>query len=204
MTARHKASLDQCLGPLARTIARAGISPDAITLLGVVLSVIICFFFVWTRAVLPFCVAITLAAALDGLDGAVARASGRATRVGAYLDAVADRLVEAMVVLATAVVTGYWLLSTLVLVGSMLISYTKARAAMEIPISNLEWPDLMERTERDLLFILGLAASRLLPWHPLGHDLFWWTLVLLAVLIVFTVCQRVRRACRFIRERSPH
>ena len=50
--------------------------------------------------------------------------------------------------------------------------------------------------------IVGFAASRLVSWRPLGHDLFWWTLVLLAVLVHLTVVQRVRRARRFIQARA--
>ena len=82
------------------------------------------------------------------------------------------------------------------------MSYAKARAAMEVAVSNLEWPDLMERAERSLLFGAGLVAGALVPWRPLGHDLFWWTLVLLALLTHLTVLQRALRARRYIRERG--
>ena len=103
-----------------------------------------------------------------------------------------------MVVISVAWVTGYWLLSGVGLVGALLVSYAKARAAMEVPVTNQEWPDLMERGERDVIYIVGLLASRLTAWTPVGHDLFWWTLVLLAVLIHATVLQRVLRARRLI------
>jgi CDP-diacylglycerol--glycerol-3-phosphate 3-phosphatidyltransferase/archaetidylinositol phosphate synthase len=89
-----------------------------------------------------------------------------------------------------------------VLVGSLLVSYAKARAAMEVSVSNQEWPDLMERAERGTLFLGGLLAGRLIPWEPFGRDLFWWTLVLLTVLVHLTVVQRVLRARRLIRARA--
>jgi hypothetical protein len=73
---------------------------------------------------------------------------------------------------------------------------------MEIPVSNQEWPDLMERTERGVLFVAGLAAGVVLPWRPLGRDLFWWTLAVLNVLVYATVVQRVLRARRLIEARS--
>jgi phosphatidylglycerophosphate synthase len=201
LTTRYKHVLNRALEPLAAQIARSGMSPSAITLAGPILGLLACLFLLRTQAVLPFCVAMTAVGCLDGLDGAVARASGRVTRFGAYLDAICDRYVEAMAVLAVAYVTGYWVLSMAVLVGALLVSYAKARAAMEVSVSNQEWPDLMERTERSLLFIAGLAASALIPWRPLGRDLFWWTLVVLALLIHVTVVQRVLRARRFILER---
>ena len=177
-------------------------TPSAITLATPVLGAVVCLWFVRSRLILGFCLAIALVGCLDGLDGVVARVSGRVTKFGAYLDAVCDRYFDAMVILTVAFVTGYWLLSMLVLAGSLLVSYTKARAAMEVPVSNLEWPDLMERTERSALFLAGLAASALISWRPFGQDLFWWTLLILALLTHLTVVQRMLRARRFIAERQ--
>ena len=198
---RYKHLLDRLLNPLASALSRWGISPNALTVAGLALSSSVCLWFWRTRAVVPFCFAITATCLLDALDGAVARVSGRVSRFGAYLDAVCDRYVEAVVILTTASVTGYWTLSVIVLAGSMLVSYAKARAAMEVAVSNTEWPDLMERGERDVIFVVGLLLSASVPWAPLGRDLFWWTLVLLAVLIHLTVIQRIMRARTFMLTR---
>ncbi len=202
VTSRYKSAVNERLTPLATAVARLGVPPSAITLATPLLTVLVCALFLRTRAVVPFCLSMTAVACLDGLDGAVARVSGRVTKWGAYLDALCDRYVEGLVILTVASVTGYWLLSGVVLAGALLVSYAKARAAMEVAVSNQEWPDLMERTERGLLFLLGLGLSALVPWKPLGRDLFWWTLVLLAVLIHVTVVQRMLRARRLIRERA--
>jgi len=203
LSSRYKSLLNHCLEPLARGLATLGCSPNALTLAGPIFTLPACLWFVSTRAVLPFCVLISVVGCLDGLDGVIARVTGRVTKFGAYLDAVCDRYVDTLVVIAAAVVTGYWTLSMIVLAGALLVSYTKARAAMEVSVSNTEWPDLMERTERSIVFVAGLAASALCSWKPLGHDLFWWTLVLLTVLIHLTVVQRVLRARRLILARNP-
>lgn len=202
LTSRYKSLFNRCLEPLAKGLIRCGVSPNVLTLGGLTGSVIVCLWFVRTKAVIPFCVAILVVGCVDALDGAVARACGRVTKFGAYLDAVCDRYVEVIVAGSVAYVTGHWLLIGVVLVGSLLVSYAKARAAMEVAVSNQEWPDLMERTERDVIFIVGLAAGTLIAWRPLGHDLFWWTLVVLAVMIHLTVVQRILRARRFILDRS--
>jgi len=194
--------MSRVIGPLARAVARTGVSPTTLTLAGPCLTLLICVWFIQTQRVLLFCLLMVGVGCLDWLDGAVARASGRVTKLGAYLDAVCDRYVEAIVMLAAAVVTGYWVMSMAVLAGALLVSYAKARAAMEVPVVNQEWPDLMERTERSLLFGAGLVAGELVPWRPLDRDLFWWTLALLAVLLHATVLQRVLRARRIIRERA--
>jgi phosphatidylglycerophosphate synthase len=86
--------------------------------------------------------------------------------------------------------------------GAFMVSYAKARAAMEVPVSNQEWPDLMERGERSAVFLLGLLAGAVAPWKPLGHDLFWWTLVALSVLVHATAIQRILRARRYIMARE--
>jgi len=204
LTTRYKRVFNRLLEPLAAAVAASGVHPSAITLAGALLSSLICAIFVRTQAVGPFCAAILLAGCLDGLDGAVARAGGKVTPFGGYLDAMCDRYVEVVVAISVAFVTGYWLLTMAVLTGSLLVSYAKARAAMEVAVSNQEWPDLMERAERGVLFIAGLAAGTFLPWRPLGRDLFWWTLAGLAVLVHLTAIQRLLRARRFIQERSAH
>ncbi|MBI2496077.1 MAG: CDP-alcohol phosphatidyltransferase family protein [Candidatus Omnitrophica bacterium] len=163
LTSRYKPRLNRLLDPLARRLAQMGVSPATLTLLGPLLGSLACALFVRTRAVAPFCVAMAVVGCFDGLDGAVARASGRVTKLGAYLDAMADRYVEIIVVLAAAVVTGYWALSMVALAGSLLVSYAKARAAMEVPVSNLEWPDLMERAYWTLSMV-ALAGSLLVSY----------------------------------------
>lgn len=199
---RYKTIFNRLVEPLAKSIAAAGVSPSAITITAPLLGAAACLWFLQTRQTLLFCLGIAAAGILDALDGAVARAGGRVTKFGAYLDAMCDRYFEAVVVLTVAHVTGYWILSFIVLAGALLTSYAKARAAMEVVVSNQEWPDLMERTERSAVYLAGLGASVLLPWRPLGHDLFWWTLAALAVLTHATVVQRLLRARRLISTRS--
>jgi phosphatidylglycerophosphate synthase len=201
LTTRHKGFFSALLAPLAKALAQAGVSPTALTLATPVLTALVCWWFLRTRAIGPFCVVVGVVAAFDGLDGAVARAAGRVTKLGAYLDAVCDRYVDSLLVLTVAAATGYWALGMVVLAGALLISYTKARAAMEVPVGNQEWPDLMERTERLVLLLGGFAASEWLGWRVLGRDLCWWALVGLAVLSHATVLQRIIRAKRFIESR---
>lgn len=202
VTARYKSFFTPLLNPLARVVSRLGIHPTAITVTGLLLVFASCLFVVWTRNLLVFCGLVTLAVLFDALDGAVARVSGRVTKFGAYLDAVCDRYAEAAVLVSVALVTGYWVLSVVVLVGSLLTSYAKARTAMEVRVENEEWPDVMERTERCVVLVVGLAASQVVAWRPGGRDLYWWTLLVLAVLTHATVLQRVARARRLIRLRS--
>ena len=187
----------------ARALVALKVPPDLLTLLGLCGTGASCaYYLVVNRNTWLFCGLVLACGLCDVLDGAVARLSGRTSRWGSYLDAMADRYADTMVALTVAWVTQYWLLISLVLAGSLLISYAKARASMEVAVTNMEWPDLMERTERGLIFLGGLALSAKYPrtWH--GHDVFWWTLIGLAVAIHLTVIQRMWRARQLITARG--
>lgn len=202
LAARYKAFFNRLANPVARRLAALGVSPTAVTGLGVGLVLASCLFLLLTRRLATFCFLVTASALCDAFDGAVARVSGRVSKTGAYLDALADRVTEVAVMTAVAWVTGYWLLSMLAVAGSLLVSYAKARAAMEVAVTNQEWPDLMERTERDVCYVVGLLASQWVGWRPFGRDLFWWTLAALVCLTSATVIQRAVRATRLIHSRG--
>ena len=187
----------------ARLFLKFGLSPNGITVLGLLMGWLTCLFFVWNRNPVLFGILLIFWGLFDAVDGAAARITGRVTKFGSYLDALCDRLFEAGAVLAGAYVTGYWVLSYLVLTGTLLVSYAKARAAMEVSVTNTEWPDFMERTERDIIYAVGLILWGFLPralfW---GKDLFFWTLAGLNVALYFTFVQRLLRARRIIESRA--
>ncbi len=187
---------------IGKALAKLPIHPNTLTLLGLGLGMACCVYLLTSRNLLVFSVLVLLAGLFDLLDGALARASGKSSKFGSYLDAMTDRYFEIFVVITVAHVTGYWVLSSLFILGLYSVSYAKARAAMEIPIQNNEWPDFLERTERDIIFIIGIFLSQVFPVEILGHDIFWWTLVLLVAGTQFTVVQRILRAKKFMEIRN--
>jgi CDP-diacylglycerol--glycerol-3-phosphate 3-phosphatidyltransferase len=119
----------------------------------------------------------------DALDGAVARASGKETRFGALLDSTLDRYSEALLLSGigfSLARSGDWiglLLAFLAVLGSLMVSYTRARSeglAMDNKVG------LLTRFER--IILLGLAMLTGLVVHGL------WVLT---ILTHFTVAQRV-------------
>lgn len=105
-----------------------------------------------------------LGSAIDGLDGAVARATGRETARGAFLDSAVDRLGEIAVFAGLAVAQAgnprILLLIILSVGGSLLIPYMRAKAEAE----GLNGKGgLMGRAERVLLFSLGLMTGWIEP-----------------------------------------
>ncbi|MBI4372528.1 MAG: CDP-alcohol phosphatidyltransferase family protein [Candidatus Omnitrophica bacterium] len=202
MLTPHKALFRGASETVARIFIRMGLSPNGITLLGLFLGLLTCLFFLWNRNPILFGFLIVLWSLFDAVDGAAARLTHRVTKFGSYLDAVCDRIFEMAVILTVAQVTGHWALSFLLVTGSMMISYAKARAAMEISVSNDEWPDLMERTERGLIFVLGLILWGFFPGSFFGRDLFFWMLVGLNLAVYGTLIQRILRAKRLIESRT--
>jgi phosphatidylglycerophosphate synthase len=202
MLSSQKKFFNELFGGVGRALAKLPIHPNFLTLLGLGLVVACCFYLIMTKNLLVFSVLIFFAGLFDLLDGALARASGKSSKFGAYLDAMTDRYFEILVVISTAYVTGYWVLSALLILGTYSVSYAKARAAMEIPIQNNEWPDFLERSERDLIFVAGLFISQVIPVQILEHNIFWWTLLFLTLGTHATVIQRVFRARRLIKERA--
>lgn len=180
---------------LGRGLAKTGLSANQVTLLGVFAVLANCAAYPWHKSSLAFGLLLLGGELLDNLDGAVARVTGTSSRFGAYLDATTDRYKEA----ATLGVIGYvhdeWLLCFLCLAGALITSYNKARAGMEIPISNTDWPDLFERFERLALLITLLVLNSFVdPSHLAGRSLLGWGLGVLAALTWLSSLQRLWRA----------
>ena len=143
---------------VARVFLRLGFSPNGITLFGLFLGLSTCLWFIKFQNPAVFGFLILLCGLFDAVDGAAARLTNRITKFGSYLDAMCDRVFEIAAAFSAAYVSGHWGLSLLLVSGALLISYAKARAAMEVPVENAEWPDFMERMERGLIFVIGLIV----------------------------------------------
>ncbi len=122
----------------------------------------------------------------DALDGALARAHGKMTRFGAFLDSTLDRVSEGVILGAIALVLadeGKTLALACVfvaLVGSFLVSYTRAKAEAFGLKGDV---GLMSRTERIVLLAVALPFA--------GRGLLPYVIYLLAALTAFTVVQRM-------------
>ena len=177
--------------PLARLLLALHISPNGLTLTGLAVAVGAGYLLSegWLRAG----GAVMLAGAvLDMLDGAVARLSNRATRFGAFLDSVADRLGEAAVLFGLLAYyvrqpseTGIYLVVG-ALVASMMVSYLRARAeSLGVPGD----VGIMGRSERVVVLGVGLLAGY--PRYSLG---------IILALASLTVLQRLYHVLRQTRE----
>jgi CDP-diacylglycerol--glycerol-3-phosphate 3-phosphatidyltransferase len=170
------------IDPVALAIARTGLTPNALTALGLVGSLGAAAL-VAGGYFLAGGLVVLAAAALDLLDGALARATGRVTAFGGVFDSVLDRLGEAAVlggVLFHFSEGGHRqevVLAFIAVVGSIMVSYVRARAEG----AGLRLREgIFTRPERVIVLGLGLIVDqmRIALW-------------ILAVLTVFTVLQRL-------------
>jgi phosphatidylglycerophosphate synthase len=175
--------------PLGKKLAAWGISPNHITLASPFLALISALWIILTKDFLIGGILVLVTDLFDSIDGAVARASQKVTKFGSYLDAMMDRYVDSIILFAVAFSTGYWLLSFIVLFGSLGTSYAKARVAMEVKIDNLNWPQFFERTERCTVLIAGLILQGVFK----NQNIIFWALIILAVGTNITVIQRIFR-----------
>ena len=121
------------LTPLAEYIVKIGIHPNVLTFSGLVGNMIGAYFlsqgnFLWGGII------ILVMGPIDALDGATARAKGVITPWGAFVDSTSDRWSESVIMLgllvhyATINAAQSTVLVLLALVGSLMVSYTRARA----------------------------------------------------------------------------
>lgn len=170
--ARHQ--FKWLLDPIAEGLAKLGISPNFLTFFGVLLNAGAAYFLA-TGQFLVGGLAVGFASAFDALDGALARQTGRTTAFGAFLDSTLDRYSEAILYFGLSfhyVHAGegiHALLCYAAITGSLLVSYTRARAE-GLGIQCKE--GLLTRVERTLLLILFLLINRM--------DIGLWVIALLA------------------------
>ncbi|MDE2875154.1 MAG: CDP-alcohol phosphatidyltransferase family protein [Gemmatimonadota bacterium] len=155
--------VQRVIGPVTRWLIRRRVHPNAITVLGFVVTVVGAVMFSQDHVHIGG-ILILLGGLLDVFDGSVARESGLASKFGAFFDATLDRISEiAMYIGLMTLYNAYqlefvdiWMIYiiTLALGGSLMVSYTRAKAeSLGFDCS----VGLMERGER--ILVLGLGAA---------------------------------------------
>jgi len=150
---------------IVRALALSKIHPNVLTFLGLLINIgaaalLAVGQFRWAGVV------IIGAGLFDMVDGRVARETNRVTRFGGFFDSVLDRysdlalLVGLLVWYGSINRWGYVVLTAIVMTGSVMVSYVRARAENSIPMCKVGF---MERPERIVLFIIGALFDRMAP-----------------------------------------
>jgi len=167
---------------IVNLLASLNVHPNILTLVGMVINIYAMVLlakgiFLWGALVIVF------AGIFDMVDGEVARRTQRVTKFGAFFDSVIDRYSDLLLLLGLIIWYAkidrifYVGLTGLVLIGSVLTSYTRARAESLIPACKVGF---LERPERIVLLIIGGLWDRMAA-----------VLWVMAVLSNWTVSQRI-------------
>ena len=190
LNAYARTTTNRVVVPAARVLVRLGVTPNAMTTLGLVLTA------AGTAILLagwPIAggLALTVGVAIDAFDGAVARLQHRETALGSFYDSVADRVSDGILFAAAAwLVVDRPLLFAVAMVAftaAFLTSYMRAKAES---LGCSATVGLVERPERLILLIPGLVFGWLAVALPL-----------LAIGGIITVGQRARVVLRQARAR---
>ena len=193
LTELARARARALLNSLAQFFMALGVSPNTLTIAGFIgiclIAIVIAAGYEALGGLL-----IILAGAFDAVDGTLARATGRVTKFGAFLDSTLDRWADGVLLFAV-VVRGVQqanplmvYLAVLALIGSLLVSYTRARAE-GLGVSMKEgW---FTRLERTIVLVAGLILTA-----PFGPNALTLAVGILAVFANLTAVQRVLAARR--------
>ncbi|MDI6795019.1 MAG: CDP-alcohol phosphatidyltransferase family protein [bacterium] len=189
-----KPKVTEWITPITDFLAQKGVAPNIITLIGLGMSLLAAAAFSLGR----FRVAVffvIFSGLCDLFDGAVARSSGQSSVFGAFLDSCLDRFSEIIIFLGICL---YYLwageaihimLLFLTMAGSLMVSYTKARAE---GLDHECKVGLMERPERIILLILG---------GLIGPAFFPIILLALVILTWLTVFQRMHHSWQLMENK---
>lgn len=155
------------INPLVRTMIKIGMTPNIVTTIGLILNIVTCAIFIYAaknREMNDFSYVgwggalILFAGLFDMLDGQVARIGKMSSKYGALFDSVLDRYSELIVFFGICyylILQGYFvgsLVAFIALIGSMMVSYVRARAeglGIECSVG------FMQRPERVVITALG-------------------------------------------------
>jgi soluble lytic murein transglycosylase len=192
MLGRYRENVRTWSDPVGRALFRLRLRPNHLTMCGLLVSACAGAAFVFGHVRLAG-VLLILAGLFDLFDGSLARASGQATTFGAFLDSVIDRYSDIVVMLGIVVLYARMphargaLLAMAGLAGSVMVSYTKARAESIGVSCNV---GVMERPERLICLIAGALLGLMEP-----------ALWVLAVLANLTALQRIVFTRRLLLDR---
>lgn len=196
-----RASVARVTDPIGAWLVRAGLTPNTMTVIGTVGSVVSALVFFPLNQLFVGSALVTVFVLFDLLDGAMARTAGKVTRFGTVLDASCDRIADGVLFAAISwwalVVAGDRLTGAaalVCLVSAQVISYIKARA----DAAGLDADGgLVERAERFIIALVGTGIQGL--GVPYAARI---ALLLLAVLAVITVGQRLVAVWRSARAQE--
>ncbi len=165
MLSKFRGQASKIMEPIAKAVARTGVTPNTLTLIGLLIGVAVALLFAFGfQSFAGF--ALLVAGFFDMIDGAVARVTGKETKFGGVLDSTVDRYTDFVIYagIIYATITGAivwpafiigagWMWGILAIAGSFIVSYVRARA--EAAGTGKLDVGFAERAERMIILAIG-------------------------------------------------
>src|SRR6202012_3783789 len=148
---------------IVSALALSRVHPNVLTFIGLLINIWAAFLFAYGKFVSAGVVVIG-AGLFDMVDGRVARETNRVTKFGGFFDSVLDRYSDMALFMGLLVYYSsinrpfYIVLTAIVMTGSVMVSYARARAECTIPKCKVGF---LERPERVVLIIIGALFNRM-------------------------------------------
>jgi len=170
LTDRARSMTRGIVEPLAQVIDRAGLTPNMVTVIGMLLHLLVAVL-LGRGHFAAGGIVLFVAAGIDGLDGTLARQTGRVSPFGAFLDSTLDRISEVLTFFGLVLYLAWGsfgaggppysaALVYAAATGSMMVSYARARSETIGRGTTVGW---MSRMERMALMVFGLLIGWVAP-----------------------------------------
>ena len=178
---------------LAYPFIKLKVSPNLISVFGLVLAIIGAYFVTqqnWLLALIFF----ILAPTMDLIDGTVARALNKRSNWGNYFETMIDKLVDFAMLASFAFIPIYSIPAVLALGFSAVSSYAKPRVGLIIITDNRDWPAIGEHADKLVILLIGLLLA------VVGFNYLEYFLYFIALISAIGSVQRMIYAKKLIKE----
>jgi archaetidylinositol phosphate synthase len=176
---------------LAWPFIKLKISPNVISVIGLILAVIGVYFVSQQNWLLAF-IFFLLAPTMDLIDGTVARVLKKGSNWGNYFETMIDKIVDFAMLGSFVLIPGLQVAAVLALGFSMLSSYAKPRVALIIIADNHDWPAIGEHADKLIIILIVLLLA------SFGLNLIEYGLYLIALIAAIGTLQRMKYAKKLI------
>jgi archaetidylinositol phosphate synthase len=192
---KFRKNLQPILEKIGILFASLGLSPNTLTLIGFIITIIASIIFgLYSLQLDPILnssvigsIMLLIAGFFDVIDGSVAKITKKTSKKGAFLDSTLDKISEAIIFLGIAIgELANPILCLIAVSSSLLVSYTRSRAeTLGLDLSGVGFG---ERAER--LLVLAIMG-----FFPFSYSLEYGVIIVIVISII-TVIQRVHKSLK--------
>lgn len=182
---------DKYLVTFGNIMAKTHVNPNLFSAIAILLAAVAAYYIQEQSQWLAL-IFVLLATGWDGIDGAVAKAQGKVSKTGYFIEGIIDKWVE-VVIMFGFFLAGYQIESYLLMTTSLMQSFVKPKASMAVQIGEHDWPAIGERLERMAVLVFSMFLSIYLPTFTLNGSTYDTQSVFLYIIFVMVFIGGIQR-----------